>query len=106
MRPRVAFITLDPAVLSDVVLNSGLEVGDSLSVGLSLLSLSFRLVRGLDRLGARSLGGSLRLVCAILSCQCVGSGLDGLGLGCLGFAFRLDGLSRGFPRLRSRPAGG
>ena len=99
MRPRVALIALDPAVLADIVLHSGFEVGDSLCVRLRLLSLGFCFVRGLDRLGAGRLGCALRLVCAVLRGQRVGSGLDCLSLSSLSRAFRLDGLSRGFPRL-------
>ena len=93
MRPRVALIALDPAVLADIVLHSGFEVGDRLSVGLGLFGLGFRIVRGLDRLGAGALGGSLRLVCAVLGGQRVGARLDGLGLSGLSLALRLDCLS-------------
>ena len=79
-------------MLADILLHSGLEVGDSLSVGLGLLRLRPGLVCGLDRLGARRLGGSLRLVCAVLSCQGVGACLDGLSLSGLSLALRLGGL--------------
>ena len=99
MRPRVALIALDPAVLADILLDGCLKISNSLSVRLGLLGLSLGFVRGLDRLGAGALGGSLRLVSAVLRGQCVGSGLDGLCLSGLGLALRLDGLGGGFPRL-------
>ena len=80
-------------MLSNLVLHEGFRLGYGLCVGLGLLGLRFGFVRGLDRLDAGALGGSLRLVCSVLRGLRVGSGLDGLSLSGLSLAFCLNSLS-------------